>query len=122
MDLTLMESQRKRCNFLREAIRSLNFLRIDVAEGRAESFSGQEPFLERFDRIIFRGFSSFDNCLTIGLPFLKIGGKIILKKDPEEMPDSTHQALRNARIIETMQVEGFEGQVSLMMVIEKCST
>lgn len=122
LDLTLMESQRKRCNFLREAIRTLKLEGIDVAEGRAENFFGLEAFAGKFDHVFFRGFSSFSVCLTTGLPFLKEGGRIILKKSPEEMPDSAHELTLNARIIESKEVEGFEGQNSLMMVIEKRST
>lgn len=120
--ITLIESQRKRCNFLREVVRTLNLEKIDVMEGRAEQLSAQDAFSEQFDRVILRGFSSFDDCLTVGLPFLKIGGRVILKKSPEEMPESDLSAYPNARIIETKSVEGFEGQSSLMMVIEKCST
>ena len=122
LDLTLMESQRKRCNFLREAVRCLKLEGIEVVEGRAESFSNQDTFSNKYDRVCFRGFSSLDSCLAIGLPFLKNRGRIILKKGPEEMPDSTDETLQNARIIESKQVEGFEGQGSLMMVVEKCST
>jgi 16S rRNA (guanine527-N7)-methyltransferase len=122
LDFTLMESQRKRCNFLREVVRCLKLDSIDIVEGRAENFFCQETFSGKFDRVLFRGFGSLDSCLTIGLPFLKTGGMIILKKGPEEMPDSTHGTLLNARIIESKAVEGFEGQGSLMMVIEKCST
>ena len=122
LDLVLMESQRKRCNFLREAIRTLKLEQIDVAEGRAESFSGNNLFSQSFDRILFRGFSSLNSCLTIGMPFLKESGRMILKKSPEEMPDSADDTLQNARIIESREVEGFEGHSSLMIVIEKCST
>jgi 16S rRNA (guanine527-N7)-methyltransferase len=122
LNLTLMESQRKRCNFLREAARTLKLEGIDVAEGRAESFVDKESFSRAFDRIFFRGFGSLNTCLTIGLPFLKEGGRIILKKSPEEMPDSAHELTLNSRIIESKEVEGFGGQSSLMMIIEKCST
>ena len=122
MDLTLMDSQRKRCNFLREVIRSLNLDGIEVIEGRAEEFAGQKSFSGKFDRVFFRGFSSLSNCLTIGLPFLKPGGQILLKKSPEEMPDSNREILQNSRIIESKEVEGLRGQSSMMMVIEKCST
>jgi len=122
LNLTLMESQRKRCNFLREAIRSLKLGGVEVVEGRAESFSSLEPFSEQFDRVLFRGFSSFDSCLAVGLPFLKPGGIIILKKGPDEMPDSTNESLHNALIIDSKEVDGLAGQSSLMMVIEKCST
>jgi len=122
LDLTLLESQRKRCSFLREAIRTLKLNRIDVAEGRAESFFERNTFAEKFDRVVFRGFSSLEACLATGLPFLKVGGRIILKKGPEEMPDSAQELISNARIVEFKEVEGFEGQGSLMMVVEKCST
>lgn len=122
LELTLLDSQRKRCSFLRETIRSLKLKRVEVAEGRVESFFNQEPFSEQFDRICFRGYSSFDNCLTVGLPFLKPGGKIILKKGHNELPDTAGDNSQNTRVIASKEVEGFEGQVSLMMVIEKCST
>jgi 16S rRNA (guanine527-N7)-methyltransferase len=122
LNLTLIESQRKRCSFLREAIRSLKLNSADVAEGRVESFFDQETFSGRFDRVLFRGFSSLDTCLAVGLPFLKEGGQIILKKGPDEIPDSTHEILPKARIVESKTVEGLEGHNSMMMVIEKCST
>ena len=122
LDIALLESQRKRCNFLREATRTLKLERIDVLEGRAESFFDLEAFAGKFDRVFFRGFSSFNTCLTTGLPFLKEGGRIILKKGPEEMPDSADEFALNTRIIESKEVEGFEGQSSLMIIIERCST
>jgi 16S rRNA (guanine527-N7)-methyltransferase len=122
LDLTLLESQRKRCNFLREVIRSLKLEKIDVAEGRGEKFSSQEAFSEKFDRVLFRGFSSYGSCLAIGLPFLKSNGKIILKKGPDEIPDPARQTFKNARVVESKEVAGFEGQSSLMVVVEKCST
>ena len=122
LDLTLLESQRKRCSFLREAIRTLKLNRVDVAEGRAEGFFERNTFVKKFDRVVFRGFSSLEACLATGLPFLKVGGRIILKKGPKEMPDSAQELASNARIVESKEVEGFEGQGSLMMVVEKCST
>ena len=122
LDIALIESQRKRCSFLREVIRSLMLDRVYVVEGRAEDFSSEEMFSKNFDRVIFRGFSSLDNCLAVGLPFLKEKGRIILKKSPDEMPDSVLNPSLTSRIIETKEVEGFEGQSSLMMVVEKCST
>lgn len=122
LDITLIESQRKRCSFLNEVIRSLKLRGIEVVEGRAEDFSNDKPYTKKFDRVIFRGFSSLDNCLAVGLPFLKEKGRIILKKSPDELPDSDHSSSLNSRIIESKEVEGFEGQSSLMMVVEKCST
>jgi 16S rRNA (guanine527-N7)-methyltransferase len=120
--MTLLDSQKKRCSFLREAIRNLKLEGIEVSEGRVESFFNQESFAGKFDRVCFRGFSSLETCLNVGLPFLKIGGMMVLKKGPEEMPDPTADILQNARVIASKEVKGFEGQSSVMMVIEKCST
>lgn len=124
LDLTLMESQRKRCNFLREVVRSLELDGVEVVEGRAESFSSRETYSGRFDRVLFRGFSSLNTCLAIGLPFLKEKGQMILKKSPDEMRDVEPDPgiVQNSRIIELKEVKSFEGQNSLMIVIEKCST
>ena len=122
LELSLIDSQRKRCSFLREAVRSLKFKGVEVLEGRVEAISGQKSFSEQYDRVVFRGFSSFNACLEAGLPFLKKGGKVVLKKSPDELPDSTTEIPSSARIIESKEVEGFEGKKSLMMVIEKCST
>jgi len=122
LDITLIESQRKRCNFLREASRTLNLENIYVAEGRAEEFSDLGTYKGKFDRVFFRAFSSLSACLTIGLPFLKGGGRIILKKSPEEMPHPDHEHALNTRIIESKEVKGLGGNSSLMTVIEKCST
>jgi 16S rRNA (guanine527-N7)-methyltransferase len=122
LNLTLMDSQRKRCNFMREVIRALKLDLIDVVDGRAENFFDRENFSEEFDRVLFRGFGSLGTCLAIGLPFLKSSGQMILKKNPQEMPDSTDDIVKNARIIESKSVEALAGQDSLMMVIEKCST
>ena len=122
LTITLLDSQKKRCSFLRVAIRSLNLKDVEVAEGRVESFFNQESFTGIFDRVCFRGYSSLETCLTVGLPFLKTGGLVIMKKGPEEMPDSNADILQNTRIIASKEVKGFEGQGSVMMVIEKCST
>ena len=122
LDLTLLESQRKRCSFLREAIRTLKLDGTEIAEGRAESFSDQKTFSQAFDRVLFRGFSSLETCLVVGMPFLKEGGRIILKKSPEEMPESADSPTLNGRIIESKEVYGFDGHSSLMMIVERCST
>ena len=88
----------------------------------AEDFASRKDLSAKFDRVCFRGFSSLSTCIATGLPFLKPGGRILLKKSPDEMPDSTHEIHPNARIIGSKEVEGFRGQNSLMMVVEKRST
>ncbi len=122
IDMTLLESQRKRCNFLREAVRELGLEKISVLEGRAEHFSSQDIFQGQFDRVLLRGFGSLATCLAIGSPYLKSGGKMILMKGPGEIEDFPKDNPHGAVMVDTRTVAGFDGKDSLMMVIEKCST
>jgi len=122
MGITLLDSQRKRCNFLRAAVRELDLDTISVMEGRAEQFSSQKNSKEQFQRVLLRGFGPLATCLSIGLPYLKAGGQMILMKGPEEVEDFKKNNLHDARMVETLTVSGFDGRDSLMMVIEKCST
>ncbi len=122
MDMTLLDSQRKRCNFLREVVRELSFDKISVMEGRAEQISSQKDFKEQFQRVLLRGFGPLATCLTIGLPYLKAGGQMILMKKPGEVEDFPTNSPHRVRLVDTRTVSGFDGKDSLMMVIEKCST
>ncbi len=122
IDMTLLESQRKRCNFLREAVQELGLEKISVLEGRAEDFSSQDIFQGQFDRVLLRGFGSLATCLAIGSPYLKSGGKMILMKGPGEIEDFPKDNPHGAVMVDTRTVAGFDGKDSLMMVIEKCST
>lgn len=122
IDMVLLDSQRKRCNFLREAVRELDLEKISVLEGRAEHFSRQDIFRGQFERVLLRGFGPLATCLSIGLPYLKAGGRMILMKGPGEVEDFPEDNPHGGRIVVTRTVAGFDGRASLMMVIEKCST
>ncbi len=122
LELTAMDSQRKRCNFLREVIRRLGLKKISVLDRRAEDFASPSGLEGQFDRVLFRGFGSLAACLAIGAPFLKPEGRIILMKNPNEIAGFPENSPPKVRISETRSVSGFYGRDSLMMVIEKCST
>ncbi len=122
LDMTLLDSQRKRCNFLREVVRELGLEEISVLEGRAEQFSGQDIFQGQFDRVLLRGFGCLATCLAIGSPYLKSGGRMILMKGTGETEDFPKDNPHGALMVDTRTVAGFDGKDSLMMVIEKCST
>lgn len=122
LEMALLDSQRKRCNFLRELVRALDFAGVDVLEGRAEKISGQAELAGRFDRVLFRGFASLKHCLSVGLPFLKEGGQMILMKNPDELPEADTQPLPGTRLLKSQLVEKIDGIRSVMVIIEKCST
>ena len=79
--LTLVESQRKRANFLRNCVRKMRLENVEVLNNRAEELG--VSYHDRFDLILFRGVGEVSHCLELAGPFLKTGGRVALKKDPE---------------------------------------
>jgi len=77
----LVESQRKRANFLRNCVRKMSLENVEVLNQRAEGLSGD--LLERFDLAVFRGVGDIAYCLKLAGPFLKPGGQAVIKKEPD---------------------------------------
>ena len=121
VDLVLAESQRKRCSFLREAVRTLGLSGVEVAEGRIEGLGGDARWAGQFQRVLFRGFSSTENCLSAGGPLLQEGGRLVLMKDPGELLQNSNQ-ISPFELVETKTVFSFRQRESQMQVFQLCST
>ena len=79
INLTLVESQRKRANFLRNCVRKMCLDKVEVLNSRAEELDAE--YHGRFDLILFRGVGEVSHCLELAGPCLKIGGRVAFKKD-----------------------------------------
>ncbi len=115
--LTLVESQRKRCSFLEAVVSNLVLQDARVINERAEKIS-PEP---RVGVVILRAVSDIKSCLDLAVRFLGKGGKVVLKKGPEEnmTADPPHGKFS---LIEEVGVTGYNGKKSSLLVFEKCST
>ena len=82
LDMALIESRRKRVNFLKHVSRLLDFSKFHVIEGRAEETP--LPFLDGSDYVVFRGFSELAVNFSVGGRFLKAGGHVVVQKDDKE--------------------------------------
>ncbi|MFT4577624.1 MAG: 16S rRNA (guanine527-N7)-methyltransferase [Nitrospinales bacterium] len=114
--LTLVESQRKRCSFLEAAVSNLVLQDTRVINERAEKISP----VPMVGVVILRAVSDIRSCLNLAVRFLEKGGKVVLKKDPEEniAADPPHG---NFSLNEEVGVTGFNGKKSSLLVFEKCS-
>jgi 16S rRNA (guanine527-N7)-methyltransferase len=115
--LTLVESQRKRCSFLEAVVFNLSLQNTRVVNERAEEILPKP----RVNVVILRAVSDINTCLHLAVPFLVKGGKVVLKKEPEN-----HNSLARLRddflLIEEFQVIGYYGKKSSLLVFKKCST
>lgn len=75
LDVTLIESNTKKCAFLSEVIRALNLPNVTVFRGRMEEFP---PGSANFDFITARALGQFDDLLKWSLTHLVPKGKVVL--------------------------------------------
>ncbi len=117
MALVLVESQRKRCSFMETVIRELGLEQAEVINARAEDIPTKQE--GQFDAIIFRAVSDLKQCLTLGERFVAYGGKLIVKKPPEESTDQPEPGLS---LKDDIAITSYQGLVSSLLVYEKCFT
>lgn len=72
LKITLVESNGKKCTFLKEVIKELELNDIEVINARAEDYALKN--IEKFDIVTMRAVSDLRIIAELGLPMLKIGG------------------------------------------------
>ena len=121
LDMVLVESQRKRANFLRNVVRALEMENVEVLNQRAEEVPSR--FEERFDLILFRGVGDISHCLQLSGRFLKKSGQVAMKKNPEtQSPGSLEFPAGDFQLFQEISLVGFSGISSKLMVFQRCFT
>ncbi len=77
--LTLLESQSKRIEFLKEVLNALD-LNASVLHSRAEEAARQPTHREQYDIALSRAVAKLNTLLELTLPFVKVGGSAICYK------------------------------------------
>ena len=90
INVTLIESSRKKATFLRHIIRLLNLTGISVIEERIEDLG--DEYKKSFDIVVSRATFKIKRFVEIASPYLKENGLLVLSKGPrlieelDEMP------------------------------------
>jgi 16S rRNA (guanine527-N7)-methyltransferase len=94
LKITLMDKVDKKVVFLRHIIRTLELEGVRVVSGRADDVEIIGEFAASFDVIVSRAFSSLEEFLSLSLPYIRPGGRIIAVKGPRtgEMLDEVEKA------------------------------
>lgn len=81
--LTLLDSQQRRCAFLREAVVSLGLAdRAEVVEGRAEAAARGQALRESADVVVARSFGPPAVTAECAVGFLRVGGHLVVSEPP----------------------------------------
>ena len=80
LEVTLIDSVRKKVDFQRHIIRKLGLKAIDAIHGRVQEREILQRMEGRFDRVVSRAFSDLSTFLILSHPFLKEGGIALAMK------------------------------------------
>jgi 16S rRNA (guanine527-N7)-methyltransferase len=78
--LTLMDATAKKTAFLSACAEGLGLKGTAVETGRAEDGAHAERLRERFDLVLARSVAPLPTLVELGLPFLRVGGRLIAPK------------------------------------------
>jgi len=90
IDIYLLDSRRKKVDFLRRVVKRLKLENCYPLQERAEALGGDEDFREKFSLVTARAVASTSVLLEYALPLVRIGGSAGLFKGPsypEELED-----------------------------------
>lgn len=105
IELTLIESSRKKCAFLRHITRMLKFSGTTVIEDRLEDLGKEHESC--FDYIVSRAAFSIKDFIKLACPYLSEDGKLILNKGPKvsEELDALEGPLYKNAVKETLEIQ-----------------
>ncbi len=80
MQVTLLDSLGKRCDFVRKTVADLGIGNIEVVWGRAEDIAQDRAHRERYDVAIARAVAEMRVLAELCLPFVKVQGLFLAAK------------------------------------------
>ena len=121
--LSLLESNAKKCEFLREAAAALRLDGVEVLEGRAEGLGHKPRQREAYDLVVARAVAPLPVLLEYALPFLREGGHLAASKGsaaPSELAAAAN-ALRvlHGEVSDSLDFSPPEGLAQTVIVVRK---
>lgn len=83
LEVTLVESVKKKAAFLQETVARLELTGVNVIDRRAEELGQEAQFREQFALATARAVASLPVLLELSLPLLSVGGCFVAYKGPQ---------------------------------------
>ncbi len=109
IEVVLVDSTKKKVNFLADVIDKLGLEKIQAIHGRAEEMGRNTDYREKFDIAISRAVAQLNTLCEYCLPFVKVGGYFIAMKGPdvkEEVEEASNSIkLLGGKLIDTKVIK-----------------
>ena len=92
LKITLMDSLKKRVNFLEEVCDILCFDDVKCLHKRAEEMAREEEYRESYDIAVSRAVAELPTLLEYSMAFVKVGGYFVAMKGPSYKEELTKSA------------------------------
>lgn len=83
LQLTLLDSSRKRVDFLQTVVEALQLSGVSALHGRAEDMARRPQYREAFSWVVSRAVAKLTVLCELCLPFAALGGYFIAYKGPD---------------------------------------
>ena len=122
---TLLEATGKKCEFLKEVIKTLKLDNVNVINGRAEELAHDNSFREKFDFVTARAVAAMPVLAEYCLPFVKTGGNFVAYKgdNDAEIKDSVSAVkILGGKIEKTVKFDLFGNNRNIVVVKKERAT
>lgn len=102
LSVVLVEAVKKKASFLRHIVRLLQLQAIEVKDMRTDELPGE--YKGAFEVVTARAFADMPSALAAGVPFLKIGGIMVLSRGPGETIGDLEMSRANARVEKKIEI------------------
>ncbi|MCP3874419.1 MAG: 16S rRNA (guanine(527)-N(7))-methyltransferase RsmG [Desulfobacteraceae bacterium] len=93
LKVVLVDSSRKKVNFLKHVIRMLNLENIDAVHSRVEHLHDNDDYKKKFDAVISRAFTQLPDFASLANPFLNKKGIIYAMKGKQGKDEITSEVI-----------------------------
>lgn len=98
LNVVLIDSSRKKINFLKHIIRLLGLQGIDTIHSRAQDLHDKNLYIAGFDAVISRAFTELSNFVELASPFLNKEGTIYAMKGKQAKKEITPELLEKFKV------------------------
>ena len=96
LDVTLVDSVRKKISFVNHVIRELGLTRTEALHARAQDLAGREGYRAHFQVVACRALTDLGRALRLALPLLAPRGRFVAYQGPKDpsFEDITESEIR----------------------------